>query len=145
MKLILIKDVKKLGKEGDVVEVKDGQARNFLIPNDLAIEANTKNLNSLNTKKISEKKLELQNKEVASELAKKLKNEKITFPVKENSGKVFGSITSIAICEQLSKLGYEISIKNIALKQPINTLGESEVKIKLYNNTSTLIVVEILL
>ncbi|MBT3445462.1 50S ribosomal protein L9 [bacterium] len=143
MKLILIKDVKKLGKEGDVVEVKDGQARNFLIPNDLAIEANTKNLNSLNTKKISEKKLELQNKEVASELAKKLKNEKITFAVKENSGKVFGSITSIAICEKLSKLGYEISRKNIDLKKPINTLGESEVKIKLYNNISTTIKVEV--
>ena len=143
MKLILIKDVKKLGKEGDVVDVKDGQARNFLIPNGLAIEANTKNLNSLNTKKISEKKLELQKKEAASELAKKLKNEKITFPVKENSGKVFGSITSIAIYEKLSELGYEISRKNIDLKKPINTLGESEVKIKLYNNISTTIKVEV--
>ena len=71
------------------------------------------------------------------------KNEKITFPVKENSGKVFGSITSIAIYEKLSELGYEISRKNIDLKKPINTLGESEVKIKLYNNISTTIKVEV--
>ena len=91
----------------------------------------------------TERKLELQNKEAASELAKKLKNEKITFPVKENSGKVFGSITSIAIYEKLSELGYEISRKNIDLKKPINTLGESEVKIKLYNNISTTIKVEV--
>ena len=130
MKIILTQDVKKLGKKGDIIEVKDGQARNHLIPNNFAVEANKKNLNELDAKNESVKKNDLQNKQVALDISKKLEKEKIIFKVKENSGKLFGSITTLAIYEELSKLGYKVDKRNIYLKRPINTLGKFDIKIK---------------
>ncbi len=144
MKIILTQDVKKLGKKGDIIEVKDGQARNHLIPNNFAVEANKKNLNELDAKNESVKKNDLQNKQVALEICKKLEKEKIIFKVKENSGKLFGSITTLAIYEELSKLGYKVDKRNIYLKRPINTLGKFEIKIKLYNEIFTNISIEII-
>tara|TARA_B100001559_G_scaffold138627_1_gene116469 strand:- start:1717 stop:2157 length:441 start_codon:yes stop_codon:yes gene_type:complete len=144
MKIILTQDVKKLGKKGDIIEVKDGQARNHLIPNNFAVEANKKNLNELDAKNESVKKNDLQNKQVALDICKKLEKEKIIFKVKENSGKLFGSITTLAIYEELSKLGYKVDKRNIYLKRPINTLGKFEIKIKLYNEIFTNISIEII-
>ncbi|NSW88180.1 50S ribosomal protein L9, partial [bacterium] len=117
MKIILVKDVKKLGKKGEIIEVKDGQARNYLIPNNLAIEASKKNINDLNAKNESIERSESQNRELALETAKKLEKELLTFKVKENSGKLFGSITTSSIYDELIKLGYEINKKNINLKK----------------------------
>ena len=144
MKIILTQDVKKLGKKGDIIEVKDGQARNHLIPNNFAVEANKKNLNELDAKNESAKKNDLQNKQVALDISKKLEKEKIIFKVKENSGKLFGSITTLAIYEELSKLGYKVDKRNIYLKRPINTLGKFEIKIKLYNEIFANISIEII-
>ena len=143
MKIILVKDVKKLGKKGEIIEVKDGQARNYLIPNNLAIEASKKNINDLNAKNESIERSESQNRELALETAKKLEKELLTFKVKENSGKLFGSITTSSIYDELIKLGYEINKKNINLKKPINMLGSFKVKIKLYNNVFTEISIEV--
>ena len=144
MKIILTQDVKKLGKKGDIIEVKDGQARNHLIPNNFAVEANKNNLNELDAKNESVKKNDLQNKQAALDICKKLEKEKIIFKVKENSGKLFGSITTLAIYEELSKLGYKVDKRNIYLKRPINTLGKFEIKIKLYNEIFTNISIEII-
>ena len=144
MKIILTQDVKKLGKKGDIIEVKDGQAKNHLIPNNFAVEANKKNLNELDAKNESVKKNDLQNKQVALDISKKLEKEKIIFKVKENSGKLFGSITTLAIYEELSKLGYKVDKRNIYLKRPINTLGKFEIRIKLYNEIFTNISIEII-
>ena len=144
MKIILTQDVKKLGKKGDIIEVKDGQARNHLIPNNFAVEANKKNLNELDAKNESVKKNDLQNKQVALDISKKLEKEKIIFKVKENSGKLFGSITTLAIYEELSKLGYKVDKRNIYLKRPINTLGKFDIKIKLYNEIFADISIEII-
>tara|TARA_Y100001970_G_C14259583_1_gene878746 strand:+ start:9001 stop:9441 length:441 start_codon:yes stop_codon:yes gene_type:complete len=143
MKIILVKDVKKLGKKGEIIEVKDGQARNYLIPNNLAIEASKKNINDLNAKNESIERSESQNRELALETAKKLEKELLTFKVKENSGKLFGSITTSSIYDELIKLGYEINKKNINLKKPINMLGSFKVKIKLYNNVFTEVSIEV--
>ena len=143
MKIILVKDVKKLGKKGEIIEVKDGQARNYLIPNNLAIEASKKNINDLNAKNESIERSESQNIELALETAKKLEKELLTFKVKENSGKLFGSITTSSIYDELIKLGYEINKKNINLKKPINMLGSFKVKIKLYNNVFTEVSIEV--
>ena len=144
MKIILTQEVKKLGKKGDIIEVKDGQARNHLIPNNFAGEANKKNLNELDAKNESVKKNDLQNKQVALDISKKLEKEKIIFKVKENSGKLFGSITTLAIYEELSKLGYKVDKRNIYLKRPINTLGKFDIKIKLYNEIFANISIEII-
>ena len=144
MKIILTQDVKKLGKKGEIIEVKDGQARNHLIPNNFAVEANKKNLNELDAKNESVKKNDLQNKQVALDISKKLEKEKIIFKVKENSGKLFGSITTLAIYEELSKLGYKVDKRNIYLKRPINTLGKFDIKIKLYNEIFANISIEII-
>tara|TARA_B100000700_G_scaffold325284_1_gene433653 strand:+ start:3216 stop:3656 length:441 start_codon:yes stop_codon:yes gene_type:complete len=143
MKIILVKDVKKLGKKGEIIEVKDGQARNYLIPNNLAIEASKKNINDLNAKNESIERSESQNRELALETAKKLEKELLTFKLKENSGKLFGSITTSSIYDELIKLGYEINKKNINLKKPINMLGSFKVKIKLYNNVFTEVSIEV--
>ncbi len=143
MKIILVKDVKKLGKKGDIIDVKDGQARNYLIPNNLAIEGNKKNLNDLKAKNDSKIKMDQQNKEAAIDLANKIQNELLIFNVKENSGKLFGSITTGLIYEEMVKLGYKIDKKNIDLKKPINTLGNFKIKIKLYNKVFANITIEV--
>ena len=93
MKLILLKDVKKIGKKDDIVDVAEGYARNHLIPDKLAIEANKKNINDLNSKKDSQRKRNLATIEKATGLSVNLRKEELTFYVKENKGKIFGSIT----------------------------------------------------
>ena len=144
MKIILTQDGKKVGKKGDIIEVKDGQARNHLIPNNFAVEANKKNLNELDAKNETVKKNDIQNKQVDLDISKKLEKEKIIFKVKENSGKLFGSITTLAIYEELSKLVYKVDKRNIYLKRPINTLGKFDIKIKLYNEIFANISIEII-
>ena len=143
MKIILVEDIKKLGKKGDVLDVKDGQARNYLIPNNLAIEANKKNLNALNSKKESIERIDLQNKQAAIDISNKLQKEQLIFKVKENDGKLFGSITTLSIYEELVKLGYKVNKRNIDLKKPINTLGDFKVRIKLYNEVFCNISIEV--
>lgn len=143
MKIILVEDIKKLGKKGDVLDVKDGQARNHLIPNNLAIEANKKNLNALNSKNESIERIDLQNKQAAIDISNKLQKEQLIFKVKENDGKLFGSITTLSIYEELVKLGYKVNKRNIDLKKPINTLGDFKVRIKLYNEVFCNISIEV--
>ena len=143
MKIILVEDIKKLGKKGDVLDVKDGQARNHLIPNNLAIEANKKNLNALNSKNESIERIHFQNKQAALDISNKLQKERLIFKVKENAGKLFGSITTLSIYEELVKLGYKVNKRNIDLKKPINTLGDFKVRIKLYNEVFCNISIEV--
>ncbi|MDC0897223.1 50S ribosomal protein L9 [Desulfobacterota bacterium] len=143
MKIILVEDIKKLGKKGDVLDVKDGQARNHLIPNNLAIEANKKNLNALNSKNESIERIDFQNKQAAIDISNKLQKEQLIFKVKENDGKLFGSITTLSIYEELVKLGYKVNKRNIDLKKPINTLGGFKVRIKLYNEVFCNISIEV--
>ena len=143
MKIILVEDIKNLGKKGDVLDVKDGQARNHLIPNNLAIEANKKNLNALNSKNESIERIDFQNKQAALDISNKLQKELLMFKVKENAGKLFGSITTLSIYEELVKLGYKVNKRNIDLKKPINTLGDFKVRIKLYNEVFCNISIEV--
>ena len=143
MKIILVEDIKQLGKKGDVLDVKDGQARNYLIPNNLAIEANKKNLNALNSKNESIERIDFQNKQAAIDISNKLQKEQLIFKVKENDGTLFGSITTLSIYEELVKLGYKVNKRNIDLKKPINTLGDFKVRIKLYNEVFCNISIEV--
>ncbi|HHV74524.1 50S ribosomal protein L9 [Thermoanaerobacterium saccharolyticum] len=133
MKVILQKDVKGIGKAGDVVNVSDGYGRNYLLPRGLAIDATKSNINVLNEKKKAEEKKRQKEVEAAQEMAKKLSQESIVLKVKTGeNGKLFGSITSKDIQDELNKKGYDIDKKKINLPDSIKTIGTYNVDIKIY-------------
>ncbi len=133
MKVILQEDVKNLGKMGDVANVSDGYARNFLIPKKLAVEANVKNVRSLEHEK---KKLEDKAKKIRNEaqgLSEKLSSLTLTLPAKAGEEeKLFGSITSKDIAEALKAQGLDIDRKKILLDEPIKRLGAYSVGVKVH-------------
>lgn len=133
MKVILKEDVESLGKMGDTVSVSDGYARNFLIPKGLCIEASNKNVKVLeHERKLIEKKLERQ-REQAKTLSEKLKAVSVTIPMKVGEqDKLFGSVTSKDIEKALAARGVEVNRRNIMMEEPIRSLGEFRVKIKLH-------------
>ena len=134
MKVILKEDVKALGSMGDIVNVKDGYARNYLIPKKLAVPADEKNLKEfLHHKRMIERKLN-KVKIQAEELKKKIEEIELTIKQKVGkSGKLFGSITSLVLEKELEKVGLNIDRKKILLQEPIKTLGNFKVKIKLHS------------
>jgi len=134
MKVILQADVKGHGKKGDIVDVSDGYARNFLLPKGLAVEANATNLNAIKGKKEAEAHRKQQELSQAKEIAQKLSNITVTMKVKAGeNGKLFGSITSKEIAEKL-KEQYNIDIdkRKINLTEPIKMLGTFQVEVKVY-------------
>jgi len=133
MKVILKEDVKALGSIGDIVNVKDGYARNYLIPKKLAIPADEKNLKEfLHHKRMIERKLN-KVKIQAEELKKKIEDIELTIKQKVGkSGKLFGSITSLVLEKELEKVGLNIDRKKILLQEPIKTLGNFKIKVKLH-------------
>lgn len=134
MKVILVQDVKNLGKKGDVVNVADGYARNFLFPRNLAIEASPGNIARLEQeKKAMENKKEKEKRE-AVELAKKIEKCTVTLKVKTGEqGKLYGSINTKDIAEGLkSQFNIDIDKRKIVLKEPIKSLGSYEVEVKIH-------------
>lgn len=134
MKIILLQDVKSLGKKGDVVNVSDGYARNYVLPKKVGVEATEKNKNELKLQKQHEDKLAAERLAEAKELAKKLESIKIEVTMKAGeNGKVFGSIASKEIAEQAKKqYGLDIDKKKIVLDEPIKSFGMHEVPLKLH-------------
>lgn len=134
MEVILLQDVKSLGKKGEVVKVNDGYARNFILPKKLGIEANNKNMNDLKLQKANEEKIAAENLAAAKALAEELKDKEITLSLKlGEGGKTFGSISSKEIGEAAKEqLGYDIDKKKIQLKESIKSLGVHNVAIKLH-------------
>ncbi|SHH65889.1 large subunit ribosomal protein L9 [Anaerosphaera aminiphila DSM 21120] len=135
MKVILLKDDKNLGKAGDLVEAKDGYARNFLIPRKVAIEATTKNLENWKEQKKVEAEEEKQRRADATELKKQIEKNKVVLSAKAGEGgRLFGAITSKDIQEAIKEqLKLDVDKKKIDLKENIKTEGMSEVDIKLYS------------
>lgn len=134
MKVILTEDVKALGKKGDIVEVSDGYARNFILKTKKGVEANNKNMNELKLKRANDEKQAKEQYEAAKVLGEQINAGKIEMSIKTGEGgKAFGSISSkeiaIAVKEQL---GLEIDKKKIQLKETIKTLGVQEVPVKLH-------------
>ena len=145
MEVILRKDIPKLGKAGDVVKVKDGYARNYLIPKGLAILANQKNIKALeNQRKIILAKAERERKKLES-LAEKLEGISITVYRKIiEEDRIFGSVSSIDIVNMLKEQGIEIDKNQVILNEPIKKLGTFEVPIKLSSDKIVNIKVEVL-
>jgi large subunit ribosomal protein L9 len=132
MKVVLKFDVDKLGKVGDVVEVSNGYARNFLIPQDKALEANTHNLQLLEqVKKANAKKL-LKLKNEAEEIAAKIEAVSCTIVMQAHDEQLYGAVTSADISKSLSQEGITVDKKDILLEEPIKALGVYHVPVKLH-------------
>ena len=134
MKVILIEDVKSLGKKGQIVNVSDGYARNMLLPKKLGLEATPKNLNDLKLQKAHEDKVAQENLEAAQAFAKELADKEVTVSIKVGKeGRTFGSVSTKEIAEAAkAQLGYEIDKKKMQLENPIKELGTTLVGIKLH-------------
>lgn len=145
MKLILLEDVKGVGKKGDVVNKNDGYALNFLIPKKLAVEATKSNINDLELKKKADEKRRKEELEAAQQLGDQLKDKVIKVSVKAGeNGKVFGSVTNKEIAAALQQqTGFEIDKKKITFGEPIKMVGRRLIKIKLHPKVTVEVAVEI--
>lgn len=133
MKVILKSDVKKVGKKGEIVEVADGYARNFLIARGLAVPSTEKSREILAQQKEQEKEEDARKKAEAEELAKKLEDTMLEFRVKANKdGRVFGSVSTKQIVEELAKKGLRVDKRKILDTYPISALGVTKVRVELY-------------
>lgn len=134
MKVILLEDVKSLGKKGDVVNVNDGYARNFVLPKKLGIEANSRNMNDLKLKKANDEKLAKEQLEAAQAFAKEMEEEEIVLSIKAGEGgRTFGSISTKEIAQGYKEqCGKEIDKKKIILPEAIKNFGVFEVGVKLH-------------
>ena len=134
MKVILLKDVKSLGKKDEIVDISDGYARNYVLPKGLGKEASAANLNDLKLKKANEEKVAKEKLEDAKKLAAKLETREVTVKMKSGEGgKTFGSISSKEIAAAAkAQCGLDVDKKKIQLPEAIKSLGEYEVQIKLH-------------
>ena len=139
MKVILLSDVKGQGKKGEIVNVSDGYARNFLFPRNLAQEANAQNLNSAQVRQDAAAHKKAVEKKNAEELAAQLADRSVTIQAKCGStGRLFGAITNAEIAEALSaQTGLDIDKKKVVLQNPIKELGTYTVTLKLYAGVQT--------
>ena len=134
MKVILLQDVKSLGKKGEIVNVNDGYARNFILPKKLGAEATAKNLNDLKLQKNNEKKVAQENLAAAKELAAELSSGKVELSIKVGEGgRTFGSVSSKEIAAAVKEqMNLDIDKKKIQLKETLKTLGTHMVNVKLH-------------
>lgn len=134
MKIILLQDDKKLGKKGDLINVNDGFARNYVLPKKIGLEATPKNLNDLKLQKANEERIAAEQLAEAQNLAKEMENEVVEVTMKAGEGgRAFGSISSKEIAiEYTKKYKKEIDKKKLVLQESIKSFGMFEVKVKLH-------------
>lgn len=134
MKVILLEDVKSLGKKGETVDINDGYARNFIFPKKLGIEASNKNINDLKLQKAHEEKVAKEIYEEAKALAAEIGEKSVTLTIKSGEGgRTFGSVSTKEIAKAAKdQLGMDIDKKKMQLPDPIKTLGTTIVPIKIH-------------
>ncbi len=145
MKVILLQDVKPHGKKGDMVEINDGYARNFIIPKKLGVEATNANMNDLKLQKANQEKIAAQQLADAKELAAKLESIKVNVKIKTGEGgRTFGSITAKEIADALKKQhNIDIDKKKIVMKDAIKSVGSFSVNVKLHTQVNTELGIEV--
>lgn len=144
MELILLKDVEKVGRKGEVVRVRDGFARNFLFPQKLALAVTVENLVFVEEHKARAVKRHEKEKQAAVTLGAKLQATKVTLQVKAGEqGKLFGSVTSEDIATEISRRGFSVDKKQIGLKEPIRAVGSYPVSVELYPEVKVPVTVEV--
>lgn len=138
MEVILLEDVKTLGKKGQIVKINDGYARNYVLPKKLGIEATSKNLNDLKLQKANEDKIAREQLEAAKALAAKIEEVTVKMQIKTGEGgRTFGSISSKEIAEEAKKqLGLELDKKKLAMDEAIRTPGTHIVTVKLHREVT---------
>ncbi|MGN0279050.1 MAG: 50S ribosomal protein L9 [Lachnospiraceae bacterium] len=138
MKVILLEDVKSLGKKGEIVNVSDGYARNYVLPKKLGVEANSANMNDLKLQKANADKVAQEQLEAAQELAKVLETKEVVVKMKSGEGgRTFGSISSKEIATAAKEqCGLELDKKKIQLPEAIKSLGVYEVNVKLHTKVT---------
>ena len=145
MKVILLQDIKNVGKKDEIINSSDGYARNYLFPKKLAVEATKDNLNQLKARQDTAKRKKEQEKEEAKQLAEKLKKITLSIQVKAGeNGKIFGGVTAKESAENLKEQqNIEIDKKKIMVKETIKALGNYSVEIKLYEGISANLAVSV--
>ena len=145
MEVILLKDVKTLGKAGEIVKVNDGYARNFILKKGFGMEATAKNVNEMKLKKANEDRLEAARVKEAQDLAARLEGKKATVRVKAGEGgKIFGSVAAKEIAENVeSQLGIAIDKKKLVLAEPIRNCGAFEVPVRLYRDVTAKLSIQV--
>ncbi len=138
MEVILLEDVKTLGKKGEVVSVNDGYGRNFILKKKLGIEATKKNLNDLKLQRANEERIAQAKKAEARTLAEELAGKYVTLSIKSGAGgKIFGSVSTKEIADAVKKqLGYDLDKKKMALDEPIKALGTHIIQLKLHKEVT---------
>ena len=138
MKVILLEDVKALGKKGEIVNVSDGYARNMILPKKLGLEATPKNLNDLKLQKANEEKVAQENLEAARAFAKNLEDKEVILTLKVGEGgRTFGSVSTKEISAAAKEqLGLELDKKKMQLAEPIRSFGVVEVPVKLHTKVT---------
>lgn len=138
MKIILLEDVKSLGKKGQIIEANDGYARNYILPKKLGVEANGKNLNDLKLQKANEEKIAKEQLEAAQAFAKEMESKEVIVKMKGGEGgKVFGSVSTKEIAQAAkSQCGMELDKKKIQIAEAIKSFGVYEVTVKLHPKVS---------
>ena len=134
MEVVLLEDVKALGKKGQVVKVNDGYARNFILPKKLGVEATSKNLNDLKLRKANEEKVAQENLDAAKAFAEELSTKEVILTLKVGEGgRTFGSVSSKEISEAAKKqLNLDIDKKKLQMENPIRNLGVTNVPVRLH-------------
>ena len=132
MKVILLQDVRGQGKKGQLVEVSDGFARNFLFPRKMALEATADNVNTMKMNNKAKQEKEQRQREEAAALASKLRDMTLVLYAKGGgAGRLLGSVTSQEVSDALKEQGYELDKRRILIEEPIKTVGLYTVKCKL--------------
>ena len=146
MKVILLDNIKGVGKKDEVINASDGYARNFLFPKKLAVEANSENMSKLNNKKEANNYRKDLEKQAAEETAKKLKGILLKVNVKAGeNGKIFGGVTAKEIADTLkTQANIEVDKKKIELKEQIKTLGTFSVNVKLYEGVTGVLKIDVI-
>ncbi|MDF1525504.1 MAG: 50S ribosomal protein L9 [bacterium] len=145
MKVILLEDIEALGKMGDTVMVKDGYARNYLIPRKLALLATARNLKAQDHQIRDMERRKAKITGDAQSLADKITGVSVSFTRKTGEkGRLFGSVTNMDIAEALKEKGLDINRKNIILPEPIKSLGEFDIEIKLHHDVIPVVKITVL-
>ncbi len=146
MEVILLQDVKPLGKKGDKVKVNEGYGRNYIIPKKLGIEATTKNINDLKLQKANEERIALQRLEEAKDFAKKIEEKPVVLQLKlGEGGKIFGSVSTKEIAKAANdQLGYDIDKKKMVLDEPIKTVGTHIIQVKIHKEVTAKLTVKVI-